>query len=237
MKRNLVSESADALRERVFAQEPGALLGSLQDLARGLGVGIVTLQQAARLLEHEGLLEARRGPGGGYYGTRPDEAALERAIAVYLRTHPASFGEALNITSLLFNEICAAAAGCGDAAQREELTALAARIDLADSDSDQGRFEADFQDLRFRMVRWPLFELLTPLRRNPRSPRDRQRCAGSMEGGSPPHHRGDPCGRWRAGPVRGGAQQPAGGDGALIAPAHMAAICSQIASGMHVYSR
>lgn len=161
MKRNLVSETADALRERVFALEPGALLGSLQDLARGLGVGIVTLQQAARLLEHEGLLEARRGPGGGYYGTRPDEAALERAIAVYLRTHPASFGEALNITSLLFNEICAAAAGCDDAAQREELAALAARIDLADSDSDQGRFEADFQDLLFRMVRWPLFELLT----------------------------------------------------------------------------
>lgn len=161
MKRNLVSETADALREQVFASEPGDLLGSLQDLAKGLGVGIVTLQQAARLLEHEGLLEARRGPGGGYYGTRPDEAALERSIAVYLRTHPASFGEALNITSLLFNEICAAAAGCEDADLRAELAALAARIETSESETDRGGFEADFQDLLFRMVRWPLFELLT----------------------------------------------------------------------------
>jgi DNA-binding FadR family transcriptional regulator len=161
MKRNLVSETTDALRERIFAAEPGTLLGSLQGLAKGLGVGIVTLQQAARLLEHEGLLEARRGPGGGYYGTRPDEAALERAIAVYLRTHPASFGEALNITSLLFNEICAAASACEDAALRAELAGLSARIETSDSEDDRGTFEADFQDLLFRMVRWPLFELLT----------------------------------------------------------------------------
>jgi DNA-binding IscR family transcriptional regulator len=39
----------------------------------------VTVQQAARVLEHEGLLAVRRGPGGGYYGTRPDEAALPSA--------------------------------------------------------------------------------------------------------------------------------------------------------------
>ncbi len=161
MKRNLVSETADALRERVFACEPGELIGSLTDLTRELGVGVVTLQQAARVVEHEGLLEARRGPGGGYYGVRPDEAALERAIAVYLRTHPASFGEALNITSLLFNEICAAAATCEDAALRDELAALALRIDTSESEAERGSFEADFQHLLFRMVRWPLFELLT----------------------------------------------------------------------------
>lgn len=160
MKRNLVSETADALRDRVFAAEPGALIGSLQDLARSLGVGIVTLQQAARLLEHEGLLEARRGPGGGYYGARPDEAALERAIAIYLRTHPASFGEALNITSLLFTELCAEAARCRDEALRDELRAFGRRV--ADcADDERGALESDLQDLLFRMVRWPLFELLT----------------------------------------------------------------------------
>ncbi|MFM5906824.1 MAG: FCD domain-containing protein [Novosphingobium sp.] len=161
MKRNLVSETAEALRQRVFAADPGHLIGSLSDLTRDLGVGVVTLQQAARVVEHEGLLEARRGPGGGYYGARPDEAALERAIAVYLRTHPASFGEALNITSLLFNEICAAAAGCDDQALRTELAQLAERIDSSDSEAERGGFESDFQHLLFRMVRWPLFELLT----------------------------------------------------------------------------
>ena len=161
MKRNLVSETTDRLRDRIFAAEPGVLIGSLQDLARDLGVGIVTLQQAARLLEHEGLLEARRGPGGGYYGTRPDEAALERAIAVYLRPHPASFDEALNITSLLFTELAAAATRCRVPALLAELGELRGQIDSCDSEAARGAFELAFQDLLFRMVEWPLFELLT----------------------------------------------------------------------------
>ena len=160
MARNRVSETADTLRERVFATEPGTLIGSLQDIARGLGVGVVTIQQAARVLEHEGLLEARRGPGGGYYGARPDEAALERAIAVYLRTHPASFGEALNITSLLFTELCAEAARCRDEALRGELGIFTARVANC-GDDERGLLESDLQNLLFRMVRWPLFELLT----------------------------------------------------------------------------
>lgn len=93
-KRSLVSATADKLRDMVFGAGPNVLIGSLQDLAKALQVGIVTVQQAARVLEHEGLLEARRGPGGGYYGTRPDAAALERSITAYLRSNPTSFEEA-----------------------------------------------------------------------------------------------------------------------------------------------
>jgi DNA-binding GntR family transcriptional regulator len=115
-RRYLVQETAAKLRDLVFDREPGALIGSLPELARLLGVGIVTVQQAARILEHEGLLEVRRGPGGGYYGQRPDEAALERSLAAYLRMHPASYGEMLDITTLLFRELVAAAAACDDEA-------------------------------------------------------------------------------------------------------------------------
>ena len=39
-----------------------------------LGVGVVTVQQVARILEHEGLLLARRGPGGGYRLARSSDA-------------------------------------------------------------------------------------------------------------------------------------------------------------------
>jgi DNA-binding FadR family transcriptional regulator len=145
----------------VFAAEPDSLIGSLQDLARALEVGIVTIQQAARVLEHEGLLEARRGPGGGYYGRRPNSAALERSIAAYLRSNPTSFEEALNITSLLFNELVPAAADCADAALRQELQRLSRRLETCNTAGDCGDFESDFQDLLFRMVDWPLFKLLT----------------------------------------------------------------------------
>ena len=160
-KRQLVQATTDRLRELIYAREPDELIGSLPDLARLLGVGIVTVQQAARLLEHEGALEVRRGPGGGYYGRRPDAAALERSLGAYMRTRPHGWEEALDITSLLFNELCAAAAREGDAALHPELRAIAERVDLCLSPADTGTWEEAFQDLLFRMVERPLFELLT----------------------------------------------------------------------------
>lgn len=160
-RRPLVHQSAEQLRDMLFAVPAGTRLGALPELARKLGVGIVTVQQAARILEHEGLLEVRRGPGGGYYGTRPDDAALERAIAAYMRVHPTSFEEAADITSLLFNELVPAAATCRDDRLRGALAALAETIDGCNSEAERGAFEEAFQDLLFRMVDRPLFEVLT----------------------------------------------------------------------------
>src|ERR1700712_423831 len=128
-KRPLVHTAAGRLREFCFPAPADTRLGALPELARKLGVGIVTVQQAARILEHEGLLQVRRGPGGGYYGTRPDDAALERAIAAYMRVHPASFEEAAAITSLLFNELVPPAAACRDEGLRPQLMVLADPLD------------------------------------------------------------------------------------------------------------
>lgn len=159
---NLVTATAAALRDHIFALEPGTMIGSLHQLARDLEVGIVTLQQAARVLEHEGILEVRRGPGGGYYGSRPDEAALERAIDAYMRVHPATFDEALDMTSLLFNELVAAAAPCADEELRGQLVALERKLEaMPDELPTLGAFEIEFQELLFRMVQRPLFEMLT----------------------------------------------------------------------------
>ncbi|WP_245892251.1 transcriptional regulator [Novosphingobium guangzhouense] len=139
----------------------GQRIGSLHDLARTLEVGIVTLQQVARVLEHEGLLEVRRGPGGGYYGVRPDASALERGLHAYMRMNPASYDEALDMTSLLFNELATAAARCSDAGLRSRLAALGERLSACRTMADCGAFETEFQELLFQMVRRPLFEMLT----------------------------------------------------------------------------
>jgi GntR family transcriptional regulator, transcriptional repressor for pyruvate dehydrogenase complex len=157
----LARQIADRLRDLVFTQEPGIRIGSLHELADRFEVGIVTFQQAARILEHEGLLEVRRGPGGGYFGVRPDEAALERAMGAYIRMHPTAYQEALDITSLLFNELVAAAARSEGDEHRRKLRALATRIDDSSDDARRIAFEADFQDLLFQMVERPLFEILT----------------------------------------------------------------------------
>lgn len=159
--RRPVQATADRLRDMIFAQEPATRIGSLNGLAQTLGVGIVTVQQAARILEYEGLLEVRRGPGGGYYGIRPDAGTLERSLAAYMRMQPHSWEEALDMTSLLFNELCAAAAGCADDTLHAELGRFDARVGQCDADTDMAELEQDFQDLLFRMVDRPLFELLT----------------------------------------------------------------------------
>ena len=138
---NLVAVTAQHLRDRVFAAEPEAMIGSLQDLAKELGVGIVTLQQAARVLEHEGLLEAKRGPGGGYCGKRPDQAALERTLGAYMRMHSTSYEEALEMTAWLFSKLVTAAARCRDEKPRTALRAFADRLEDCVSETEIASFE------------------------------------------------------------------------------------------------
>ncbi|WP_371741545.1 GntR family transcriptional regulator [Novosphingobium sp. 9U] len=153
--------TAERLRHRIFACPPNQQIGSLPELARECGVGIVTIQQAARILEHEGVLEVRRGPGGGYYGRRPNLGDLERILSAYCQSEPTSWREVLDITSLLFNRLCAAAARCDDPGLHAELRQLAAQIGACTDGALLGDFETRLQELLFRMVRRPLFELLT----------------------------------------------------------------------------
>lgn len=160
-KRQVVRNAADSLRRRILASPPGEQIGSLPTLARELAVGIVTIQQAARILEHEGILEVRRGPGGGYYGRRPEMADLERMLSAYLCGEPGSWREILDITSLLFNRLCAAAARCEDMRLHGALQEVRAQIDGCDSMQKLGLLEGRLQDILFQMVSQPLFELLT----------------------------------------------------------------------------
>ena len=160
-RRHLVPATAARLREMILAAEPDALLGSLTEIAQQLGVGIVTVQQAARILEHEGLLEVRRGPGGGYYGKRPDEAALERSVAAYIQVHPEAAQEVSEIVSLLLCELIPAAARCKDETLREALRELLDRVDRADTPEERAAIEHALHNLLYRMVNRPLIELLT----------------------------------------------------------------------------
>jgi GntR family transcriptional regulator, transcriptional repressor for pyruvate dehydrogenase complex len=159
-RRQLVQATASKLRELILSREPGAQIGSLNEVAQLLDVGIVTVQQAARILEHEGLLAVRRGPGGGYYGTRPDEAALERSIAAYLRVHGFGHRESQQMLALLDCEIVPAAARCTDSALRDTVRKLVDRVDHCDTTEKRIEFEQELRDLLLKMVAKPLVELL-----------------------------------------------------------------------------
>lgn len=163
--RHLVQATAAKLRDIILAREPDSCIGSLHEVAQQLDVGVVTVQQAARILEHEGLLEVRRGPGGGYYGKRPDEAALERSVAAYMQVHPAAFKEVGEIVSLLDTELIPAAARCKDEGLREALRGLMARVEGADTPEARIAIEDELQQVLFEMVDRPLIELLTRVAR------------------------------------------------------------------------
>lgn len=158
--RHLVRATAAKMRDLIFAQEPDTQIGSLPEVARALGVGIVTVQQAARILEHEGLLEVRRGPGGGYYGTRPDQAALERSMGAYLHVHASGYHDALEMITLLDCELAEGAAACEDEGLRDRLRSLKARIDHVETGDERVAFEEAMHDVIFAMVDRPLIELL-----------------------------------------------------------------------------
>jgi GntR family transcriptional repressor for pyruvate dehydrogenase complex len=159
-RRQVVQAAAAKLRDLILAREPGTQIGSLNEVAQLLGVGIVTVQQAARILEHEGLLAVRRGPGGGYYGTRPDEAALERAFAAYLRVHGFGQRESQQLLSLLDCEIAPTAARCKDESLRQGIRSLLERVDGCDSTDRRVEFEKELRDLLLKMVARPLIELV-----------------------------------------------------------------------------
>lgn len=159
-RRRLVQATTERLREMIMASPPDAQIGGLSDLAQGLGVGVVTVQQAARILEHEGLLEVRRGPGGGYYGRRPTEAALERSVAAYLRMDGARYQEIFEMMSLLECELAPSAARSDDEVLRERLRSALAELDQSHTIERQVAVEEAIYGVLFRMVDRPLISLL-----------------------------------------------------------------------------
>ncbi len=159
-KTSLVAEVADALRELVLAKPPGEQIGSLSEVVAELGVGIVTVQQAARILEHEGLLSVRRGPGGGYYGTRPDDAAIERAFATYMRIHDIGYREAFELAVLLDGEIIQTAARSLQGEESELINGLIQQLERCDTARQCIEFEIDFRETLLRLFERPMLELL-----------------------------------------------------------------------------
>jgi len=160
MKPGLVADTAEKLRELVLGEVDGKQIGSLNEVADTLDVGIVTVQQAARILEHEGLLKVKRGPGGGYYGARPDDSVLERAFATYMRVHNFGYREAFEVTLLLEGDIIEAAASSGSRNVQATIESLLNKLHLCNSVSDQYAFEIEFRESLVKVVNKPLVELL-----------------------------------------------------------------------------
>lgn len=122
--RSAARETANVLREEILAKVSNTdryIIGSEDQVMQMLGVSRPTLRQAVRLLEHEQLIEVRRGVGGGLFGRRPTEAGVTQTASVFLRARGTTYGDLVRTLSVLGSRGAHAAAENPDAAARRRV--------------------------------------------------------------------------------------------------------------------
>jgi DNA-binding FadR family transcriptional regulator len=87
----------------------GRRLGTKDDLRQRFGVAVATINEAVRLLEMRGLIEARPGPGGGVFVAGSAQHAQRRGMLGFASGR-ASFADCLAVRNALEPLICREAA-------------------------------------------------------------------------------------------------------------------------------
>ena len=125
----LVADVRDALFEGRYA--PGDFLGTEKDLAERHGVSRMVARDALRTLEAVGIVEIRRGAGGGASITRGNPHLFAEALAVQLqlaRIAPEEILEAQSAVECLAAELAAERATPADIERMRRLIAEAERL-------------------------------------------------------------------------------------------------------------
>ena len=128
---------ADLIRQRIVAGElvEGQRLPPEDDLTAQFGVARTTLREALRVLESQGLLEIRRGRGGGPVVTHPDLEPISMALATVLQLQGTTVGDLDAARQMIEPQIAGQLARQRDTV---DLTHLTEAIDLASDAADRG---------------------------------------------------------------------------------------------------
>lgn len=94
---------AEQLRQRIMngELEIGERLPPEDELNQHFGIARTTLREALRVLESQGLLEIRRGRGGGPVVTKPDLKPAATALAVALQLEGATVGHLYEVRRMI----------------------------------------------------------------------------------------------------------------------------------------
>jgi DNA-binding FadR family transcriptional regulator len=88
-------------REIVDEREPGDRLGTKDDLRKRFGVAVATVNEAVRLLEMRGMIEARPGPGGGVFVARVAARVAFNHMVLGFKAGSTSYEECLEVRDAL----------------------------------------------------------------------------------------------------------------------------------------
>lgn len=153
--RSPIDTAADELRSIALGAEEGTLIGSEDELLQRLKVSRVTVRQAARLLEREGVLRVRRGINGGYFAARPSVQMVETIVSAYLNTLGLDTRHTGGVATALWMETLRQAASADRDATRKTATRLTKLLDKVSKDTHMreiGTLEQDIRQAIFDLI-------------------------------------------------------------------------------------
>jgi GntR family transcriptional regulator, transcriptional repressor for pyruvate dehydrogenase complex len=136
--RNKSEQIADALMSRIIdaGLKPGDMLGTEAELLAEHEVSRPTLRESLRMLEAQGVIALRPGPGGGVVVRRPSIDTLAHALSVFLYLQSVPFGTVLKAREVIEPALAYEAAVHGTESEFEELQQSIDRMrPIADQDA------------------------------------------------------------------------------------------------------
>ena len=115
---------------------PGERLGTKEELRRRFGVAVATVNEAVRLLEMRGLIEARPGPGGGVFVARSSVRVALRRPRIHADWGGARPADCLAVRNTLEPLVCRDAALHHGTEDIRALRRIVAEMELHHSDPD-----------------------------------------------------------------------------------------------------
>ena len=113
---------------------PGERLGTKDDIRQRFGVAVATINEAVRLLEMRGLIEARPGPGGGLFVATSSVRVAIRRSSPQATWGAARYADCLVVRTALEPIVCRDAAAHHD---DEDLAAMRRIVEEMDRHSDR----------------------------------------------------------------------------------------------------
>ena len=140
--RSKAEHVAQQLLERIIAAKlkPGSSFATEAELLPQFNVSRPTLRESLKLLESQGVLERRPGPGGGIIVREPGTDLLAHGLSVFLRLHEVPFATVLKAREVIEPALAFEAAVNGTVENFAELETSITRMKALDAQREQAAF-------------------------------------------------------------------------------------------------
>ena len=153
--RKLGEQLAEQIEEEIIANgwPVGAVLGSEADLIERYGVSRAVFREGIRIVDHHGVAEMRRGPGGGLVVVEPNAEAAARTLSLNLEFLDLK-SEQINEARLAIEIACVRSAveHLDDNGRRRIREFIAGEMDTILAGRDSGRAGDDFPTNDFHLL-------------------------------------------------------------------------------------